>query len=69
LRAAKDIKMTLNFEETPEQHPGTDSMSDKARDALSVLQRFRASRAPAPVFQSTRSRDIESQVILDWSKR
>ena len=60
--------MPLNFEETTDQSPNVDSMSDKARDALGVLRRFRASHAPDPVFQSVRSRQVESQVILDWNQ-
>jgi hypothetical protein len=60
--------MPLNFEETPQQQPDADSVSEKARDALSVLRRFRTSRVPDPVFTSTRSRDIECEVILDWPK-
>ncbi len=60
--------MPLNFEETTDQRLATDSMSDKALDALQVLRRFRSSHAPDPVFQSSRSRQIESDDILDWSK-
>lgn len=61
--------MPLNFEEIPQEQSETDSMSQKALDALSVLQRFRTSHAPRPVFQSSRSRHDESEVILDWSKK
>ena len=60
--------MPLTFEEISDQPPASDTMSDKARDALQVLRRFRSSHAPDPVFQSTRSRQIESEGILDWSK-
>ncbi|SMX23218.1 hypothetical protein [Boseongicola aestuarii] len=61
--------MTLNFEETPQQHSSAESMSEKARDALNVLRRFRASHAPHPVFQSSRSRHNDTEVILDWSEK
>ena len=61
--------MTLNFEEIPQDHSSADSMSEKARDALNVLRRFRTSHGPHPVFQSSRSRHNESEVILDWSEK
>lgn len=60
--------MPLNFEETTDQAKATENMSDKARDALQVLRRFRSSHAPDPVFQSSRSRQIESDDILNWQK-
>lgn len=61
--------MPLNFEEIPQQHSSADSMSEKTRDVLNVLQRFRAPHAPHPVFQSSRSRHNDSEVILDWSEK
>lgn len=60
--------MPLNFEETTDRPPESDSMSEKARDALQVLRRFRSSHAPDAVFHSIRSRQIDGEDILDWPK-
>lgn len=61
--------MPLNFEEVPQERSSADSVSEKARDALNALRRFRTSQGPHPVFQSSRSRHNESEVILDWSEK
>jgi len=60
--------MPLNFEETTDQQDTSEVLSDKARDILKALRRFRASHAPDPVFHSVRSRPIETEAVLDWNR-
>jgi len=57
--------MPLNMDKPTEPHEKPDGLSNKARETLQVLRRFRMSHAPDPVFRSVRSRPLESQIVTD----